>query len=340
MRAAQTVSESEVEEAVRRHGRTVFAFDVLEQSRRYSFFESRAAPRAVVPFRRDGKIDVVMGEPLAEPRDMARVTAEFLASRPRHRALLGFATTEEFASAAVAAGASAAQILAEPELDPTRFDEHGGAAKKLRQHIRRLKEDGAIVTSIDPGTVPPAGFRSAAEALIAEWTSEVVPEHAYILEIEPWLRCRDKRYFAIGDPGRTRLWSLLIAHPIYASKGWHLCHIVHSPTAPNGVNDLVVASAIECLGREGVRHATFGPCAAPEVGEVRGMGRFLRAALARTYRSFAEKSGYRHAAEFYRKFQTEPWQPRYVVFYPGHRIVRPALAMLRLTHVMGFHRSH
>jgi len=335
------ITSGDVELAVRRHGRSVFAFDVLEQSSRYEFFESRAVPGAIVPYRRDGSVDIVMGEPLAAQRDLAQVAADYLESRPRHRAFLGFAATRELASAAVAVGASAAQMAAEPEFDPTHFDAHGGSAKKLRQHMRRLKADGATVTAIEPGTAsPPAAFRTAADALIAEWSSKVVPEHAYILEIEPWLRCQDKRYFAVMDPGGKRLWSLLIAHPIYASHGWHLCHIVHSPEAPNGVTDLVTASAIECFAREGVRHVTFGPFAAPELGEVLGAGRLVNAALARAYGSFAEKGGYRHAAEFYRKFLPEPWQPRYMVFYPGHHVVRPVLAMLRLTHVFGLHRSH
>jgi lysylphosphatidylglycerol synthetase-like protein (DUF2156 family) len=146
-----TQAPDALETAVHRYGRSALCFDFLEQSERYRSFESVRVPGAVVPYRSSGRVDIVMGDPLAPESEIGRVTTEFLASRPRDRAVLGFATAREFALAAAEAGAISAQITAEPVIDPTEYEPSGGSAKKLRQHVRQSRADGAKVTSIKPG---------------------------------------------------------------------------------------------------------------------------------------------------------------------------------------------
>jgi lysylphosphatidylglycerol synthetase-like protein (DUF2156 family) len=327
-----------VEAAVRRFGRTAFAFDVLQCRERYAFFVSRAVSGALVPYRAVGGADVVIGEPLAPEDALAPLTAEFLADRrAARRRVVGFLASEAFAHAAVAAGAAAAQLTAEPELDPATWEPRGGSAKKLRAYVRRLRREGIDAVTLPTGLAAvPADFRAAVDALVAEWLRAGAASAAHLLEVDPWRRPEEKRYFAVFDPKRSdRLWALLIAHPVYALGGWHLCHLVRHPEAPKGATELAVMRALEVFGDEGVRYATFGAFGDPQPGPFLNVGRLRAAVYARAYRLASITGGYARALEFYRKVQPGPWRPRYLVFTPRRALARGFYTVTRVTHVIG-----
>jgi lysylphosphatidylglycerol synthetase-like protein (DUF2156 family) len=326
-------------EALRHHGRTAFAFDVLQAPERYGFFQSRTVPGAIVPYRSVGRGDVVIGEPLAPADALERVTREFLEDRAdRGRRVLGFVASEDFARAAIACGASAAQLTSEPEIDPVTWEPAGGSAKKMRQYVKRLRKEGYEGRALPArSAVIRDEFRRGAEALIRTWIREGVGRSAHILEVDAWRLPAEKRYFAVYDPkDEERLLALLIAHPVYALDGWHLCHLVRDPKAPKGVAELVVSRAIETLGDEGCRYATFGPFPEPQMGEFLGVGRTMERIVRRAYDLAGRRGGYARSVEFYRKVQAGTWRRRYMVFFPRKVVLRNFLTLVRMTHVLGF----
>jgi len=334
----ETETSDAREQAVRRFGRSTFSFDALQRAERYGWFASAVEPGAMVPYRRCGSVDVVLGEPLASRDRLADVVAEFLAARrAAGRFVLGFCATEPFMRAAVASGASAAQILDEPELDPSNFEPHGGNAKKLRAYARRLRRDGFEAVALPAGAPKvPDDFRNSANALVADWLARGVTRSAHVLEVDAWRHVPEKRYFAVFDPRRRgRLCSLLIAHPVYAMAGYHLCHLVHAPDAPKGVSELVALKALQTFGDEGVHHATFGPVARARAGDCENMARLGRVLFGAGYPLVARLGHYADTREFYRKFHAGPWAPRWVVLHPRGTLARPLLSLLRLTHVLG-----
>jgi lysylphosphatidylglycerol synthetase-like protein (DUF2156 family) len=328
-----------LERAVRAWGRTAFSFDVLEAPEGYAYFESERVPGAVVPYRRVGRVDAVIGEPLAPIEALPEVTREFLATRAAlRRRVVGFCASEEFARAAAAEGAAAAQITAEPELDPATYEPVGGSAKKLRVYARRLMRSGVQGMAIPAGTrrFDPE-FQRAAESIVGAWKDRARGTSAHILEIDLWKRPEEKRYFGVMDPKSSdRLWSLLVAHPVYGNEGWHLCHLMRHPEAPKGVNELAVLTAIETLGDEGVRYATFGPYAAPHAGEFIGFGRRSECVVRWAYGVVATQIGYGSSVEFFRKIQSGPWRPRFLVVWPRRALLRGFYTMTRLAHIFGF----
>jgi lysylphosphatidylglycerol synthetase-like protein (DUF2156 family) len=339
-RGADAGAEREgVETAVRRYGRTAFSFDALQCRERYAFFASRAAPGALVPYRRIGGADVVVGEPLAPAEAMPEVVREFLAARrAAGRRVLGILATEEFARAGVAAGAAAAQLTSEPELDPMSWEPRGGSAKKLRVYLRRLRREGVVATALPAGTAEiPGPFRRAADALVSAWLSSGARESAHLLELDPWRRPEEKRYFAVFDSkDERRMHALLVAHPVYAAAGWHLCHLVRDPAAPKGMSELVVTAAVEALGEEGVRYATFGALGDPRPGPFLATARWSAALYGSAYRLAALAGGHAKALEFPRKFVPGPWRPRYMVFDPARALARGFWTVMRVTHALPF----
>jgi lysylphosphatidylglycerol synthetase-like protein (DUF2156 family) len=328
-----------LERAVRAWGRTAFSFDVLEAPADYLFYESTRVPGAIVPYRRVGRVDAVMGEPLAPVEGLAEVTREFLATRAElGRRVVGFCASEEFARAAATEGAAAAQITAEPEIDPATYEPVGGSAKKLRVYARRLMRSGVQGMAVPAGTKRfDPEFQRAAESIVGAWKDRARGTSAHILEIDLWKRAEEKRYFAVCDPKSSdRLWSLLVAHPVYGNEGFHLCHLMRHPDAPKGVNELAVLTAIETLGDEGVRYATFGPYAVPRAGEFIGFGRRSERVVRWAYGIAATQIGYGSSVEFYRKIQAGPWRPRFLVVWPRRALIRGFYTMTRLAHVFGF----
>jgi len=238
-------------------------------------------------------------------------------------------------SAAVGCGAGAIAFTVEPELDPLTWEPVGGSAKKLRAYVRRLRRRGVEAVALRPGVPPEPKFRRAADALVAAWR-RAAPARAYLLELDPWRRAQEKRYFAVSDPKDSdALWSLLVAHPVYGLEGWHLCHLIRHPDAPKGVAELVVASAIETLGDEGVRYATFGTVASLRAVDSRGFGPASRFALRAGYRLASRAVSHARAAQFPRKIQPGPWPLRYMVVFPRRAVASASLAMLRLAHAFG-----
>lgn len=335
----QVADPATIEAAVHAWGRTAFAFDVLETPEHYAFFASQRVPGAIVPFKRVGRVDAVIGEPLAPLERLAEVTHEFLESRAAlRRGVVGFCASEAFARAAAEKGAAAAQITGEPEIDPLSYEPSGGSSKKLRVYARRLMRAGVqgTVLPADPAHLPHE-FRRAAESLVAAWKQHARSTEAHILEIDLWRRVAEKRFFAVFDPKSSdTIWSLLVAHPVYGNEGWHFCHLMRHPDAPKGVNELVVLTAIEALGDEGVRYATFGPYAVPDAGEFIGFGRLTERIVRRIYHFAATRIGYGSSVEFYRKIQSGPWTPRFLVVWPRRGLIRGFYTMTRLAHVFGF----
>ncbi len=340
---APPISAEAIESALRQWGRAALAFDIYLGTDRYDFFASEHVPGALVAFRRYGNVDVVMGEVLAPEEHLRTVCREYLESRiSAGRPVLGFSVPRSFAEAAVDAGAAAAQFTAEPELDPLNYHPSGKHAKKLRSYVKKLRSVGveAVAVPHEDGS-PPAAFRVSADRLIAEWLAHGPPRKSHLLEVGPWIGAEHKRYFAVTNPGNAeQIWSLLIAHPIWGRSGWHFCHLMHDPKAPRGVNELAVLTAIETLGEEDCRYATFGPFASPEAGELLGFGRVWRPVLRRLYDTVAKSAGYAHTLEFYEKVQTHPWADRYMVVTPRRFPLRPLRALLDVTHALGTHGRH
>lgn len=331
---------AQAQRAVRRWGATAFAFDVLQNPEQYNLFASRVVPDALVAYRIVGRTDVVVGEPLAPPERMAEVVAEFVAERrAAGRRILGFLASQTFARAIVAQGGGAAQLTAEPEIDPATYEPRGGSAKKLRAYVRRLRRAGLDACELPRMRVPPPELQQSVEALTREWIVRGTARRAHFLEVDAWKRLEEKRLFAVFDPkDGERLLALLIAHPVYAENGWHLCHLIRSPDAPKGVNELAVMGAIERLADEGVRYATFGPFAVPCAGEFLGFSWIMERLIRTAYRLAATTGGYARSVEFYRKVQSGPWQPRYIAFAPRSAALGPFLIAARLTHALGLLR--
>jgi lysylphosphatidylglycerol synthetase-like protein (DUF2156 family) len=325
-----------IEQAVRRWGRSCFAFDALQAPERYRVHESSRVPGAVVVYRRIGSVDVVVGEPLAPSQSLAAVVAEYFESRQAAGHLaLGFLATEAFAEAAVAAGASAVDLGCEPWIDPVTYKPSGGSAKKFRVYVRRMRRNGVDGVALPHGVDVAPEFRSAADVLIADWIARGVSRRAHLLEVDAWRCSAEKRYFAVFEPGRAdRMWALVIAHPVYAARGWHFAHLVRSPDSPEGALELAVMTAIEHFRDEGFHFATFGPY--PEVHPQRfvNVGPIARRAIASTYQAVVTFGHYARSNEFFHKITPEPWAPRYMIFHPRRAYVRPLCAAMKVAHVL------
>ena len=341
--SSQAAPPEGVAAGVRRWGRSALSFDVLLQPERYRVFESTLVPGALVPVRPYGHADVVMGDPVAPEEEVPSVAREFLAAhRQGHRALLAFSASREFALAAVDSGCAAVQLTSEVELDPSHYAPSGRHAKKLRSHVHKLERAGLEGEALAPGVASlTEAFRASTESLMADWLRHGPPRSAHLLEVEPWVRAEEKRYFAVFDPAdRTRLLSLLIAHPVFGRQGWHFCHLLHASEAPRGVNELNVLRAIQALAAEGCDYVTFGPFASPAAGEFLGFGKLWRPLLRFFYDRVALRTGYARTLEFYEKITPPPFTPRFMVLSPRHFPLRAMLAIAQVTHVLGTHGRH
>ena len=336
------MDQVEIESAIRKWGRAALSFDTLLRPECYSHFISKKVPGALVSYQRFGACEVVMGDVVAPEEGRLQVAQEYFKDRlGKKQAVLGFSWPLDLAESAVTVGAAAAQWTAEPQLDPVHYKPSGKHAKKLRSYVRKLRNHGVEGKEMIATTDSAPGFRAGVEALVTDWLRHGPPRGSHLLEVDPWIQAHEKRFFGVFDPeDESRLWSLLIAHPIPGRAGWHLCHLMHDHQAPRGVNELAVLTAVETFAEEGCEYATFGPFASPEAGPFLGFGNLLKPVLRRIYNTVAKQGGYTHTLEFYEKVQAHPWADRYMVMTSRHFPMRPLRALLDLTHALGTHGRH
>ncbi|MCH2187027.1 phosphatidylglycerol lysyltransferase domain-containing protein, partial [Myxococcota bacterium] len=202
----------EIESAIKQWGRAALSFDILLRPECYTLFFSREVPGAFVAYQLFGSCEVVMGDVVAPEADRLGVVREYLTDRLSHRRpVLGFSWPKDIAEAAVEVGAAAAQWTAEPELDPVHYQPSGKHAKKLRSYVRKLRSHGVEAREMAQAVQIEDRDRVATERLVADWLQHGPPRGSHLLEVEPWVRSDDKRFFGVFDPeSEDRLWSVLI----------------------------------------------------------------------------------------------------------------------------------
>ncbi|KAJ9624346.1 hypothetical protein H2204_010902 [Knufia peltigerae] len=312
---------------------------VLDPS--YSFFLSKDLQSALY-YKVLNNIAVIGGDPLCSPNQYDNLLQEFRRLRKRRGwgvAFLG--TTDNFLPYAEQKKWVTMRFGTERVLNP------------LDNPILQEKEGKRVITQnrqlLDPGR----GGISVHVYVPSQGRDEVLEQnlrHVY----DSWRDVRNQSsrpqaYMTVFDPfaipplmtyiyttdrdGQCNGFAAL--RKIGANKGYHIDPYCASPTAPKGITDLLVFSAMSLLRQAGIGYLSFGFEPATELGAITALSRPTTAVTRSCYRrAFRHLPiGGKHA--YHNKFRPDPNLDSglYIIYPEGAPSIQHALATLHIANI-------
>lgn len=241
---------------IRRHGWNATSFQVLEPGYRYWFSD---ADEACVAYVDTGRTWVAAGAPIAAEDQLAAVTAAFTeAAAKARRKVVFFGVEDRFVAKT---GLPAFKIGEQPTWDPARWDIGIRASRSLREQLRRARAKGVVVRAVRPDELAEGTpMRAAVDVLVRRWlASRAMAPMGFLVDIEPYRFAEERRYWAAEHEGR--LVGFVAAVPIFArgaGGAWLVEDMLRAPEAPNGMNELLIDTAMRAFADEGVGFVTLG----------------------------------------------------------------------------------
>jgi lysyl-tRNA synthetase class 2 len=307
---------------IERHGgRDSLAYFALRRDKSVVWSPSG---KSCIAYRVVSGVLLASGDPLGDPEAWPGAITAFLTLAKEHAwvpAVMG--CSEQGGTAWARAGLSALEIGDEAVLDVASFSLEGREMRNVRQAVARVDRAG-YTTDVRRIADIPAEEVAALRRQAAAWRGA---------ETERGFSMALGRF---GDPGcvvalahaEGALRAFLHFVP-WGSDGLSLDLMRRDRTADNGLNELLIARAVEAAPTLGVRRISLNFAvfrSALERGERLGAGPLLRAwrrVLLLASRWFQIESLYRFNA----KFQPR-WEPRFVCYPSAADLPRVAVAAL------------
>lgn len=266
-----------------------------------------------------GKVWLVPGDPLADPRDIGELTRRFLdAAREEKRFVAFIPTTERFAMQAAAVGLRAVKVGAAPYFDLTNWGPRGDRAKKARAGVNQARRAGVRVVQVDRVD---DSLKKETALLSESWLKarRCAMKLGWLFALDPFQHAARKKFFTARDAAGNLI-GFLAASPMPARDGWYLEDVLRLPGAPVGTADLLVVEALNYLKAGGAKLATLGtsPLAreglvAPAVGNNEFVATLVRLAAG----CFAILYNFEGLRRFKTKFAPSWWESEYVLYPRG-----------------------
>ncbi|HEX7078087.1 MAG TPA: phosphatidylglycerol lysyltransferase domain-containing protein [Candidatus Eisenbacteria bacterium] len=330
-RGRHRAERARVATLLREHGDSSIGAFALDPDCDYFF---SATGRAVVAYRFESNVLLVLGDPIGPEEEQASLLAAFEAfCRDHDWSFAFFQARTERLGLYRARGWRAIHIGEDPILPLEQFSLEGSAMGDVRRSLNRLREAGYQVRSYFPDVNPfdgsheVGGLRDQIGAISAEWLrSQHGGEKGFAMGRFDTQRLRESWLAVAWDPSRLRADAFVTWVPVWGRRGWALDLMRRRANAPPGCMEFLVASCAEAARARGDALLSLSLSA---LVKAEGDG----AEPADRARSFLME----HLARFYdfqglfrwkSKFQPE-FEPRYLVYPDPLSLPRVALALVR-----------
>jgi lysylphosphatidylglycerol synthetase-like protein (DUF2156 family) len=274
-----------------------------------------AGIEGVVPYRRGFRCLVAIGDPVCDGRDapeLAERFRRFCAAQGRRTVVA--AASERFAASCVERGYAAVEFGEELSLDPARDPRTGSRGRELRKKLYRAERAGVTASEYRPLDDDPA-LEAELKAVALAWLSGRRGPQVYITPLELFPSRVGRRWF-YARHGAAPVGALSLQR-IAAREGWVFEHLVAVPDAPQGTTEHLVTTALEALGREGCRYATFGPSTLARLGRIERLDWYSEAVGRAVFSGVGRAFGLCSLAHFRRKFQAVSAEGSFLLFHPA-----------------------
>ncbi|MGN6107954.1 MAG: phosphatidylglycerol lysyltransferase domain-containing protein [Kofleriaceae bacterium] len=282
----------------------------------------------VIPYRRAFGCAVAVGDPLCDLADRDALALSFEAAcHARRLRPLFAAASQGFADRCTARGYSAIEFGEELVLDPRRDPQTGGHGRELRKNVRRARDAGV---EVHERTRSSPELDAALEAVARRWRAA---RHGPQVFLVPIILFPDANRRCLYADCGGHVVGMLTMMPRPARQGWVFEHVMADPDAPKGTSESLVVRALQLLGAEGCRYASFGPTPRASLGSMVGLGPVARRIATATFGASSSLFHLDSRAHYQRKFQPRESEPSYVLFGEHAFGARAILGLLAAFHV-------
>jgi lysylphosphatidylglycerol synthetase-like protein (DUF2156 family) len=265
-----------------------------------------------VGYRGAGKMLVVFGEPICDPKKYREAVTEFNAFCKEHgKQFICICCGEEFKNAVEDMDFSSIRIGEDFIFDTALYAPKGDKGKMVRLARNHALRIGAVVKEYDHSRGPDPALEKVFGEISMRWLRKTNRFKAHILGLNLFDHRELKRYF-YAEVGGTPV-AFIACLPIFGRDGYLLEDAIRNPDAPYGVIELITLAIIDEMKKHGVKMVTFGISPKLDVSTLSGPSRFV----ANVGMWLANKAFNLHNLyHFRKKFHTAAAEPSYLLKYP------------------------
>lgn len=256
---------------------------------------------------------VVQGDPICAPQNTAYLADAFA----DYCAGNGWSIIYVTASASLQAYAHergyasmefAALLIASPQDDP----EEGPLAHHLRQHLNHARRAGVMVHEYRGE--PDANLEIKTKAICEAWLGGRHGLQMYLGRPRLFDDRVGRRWFLAEQAGKVI--GFLSMLRVGCTECQDLINLVFcSPSAPLYTNELMIATALQALRKEGIRSVCLGVGPLDVLGRVEGCSTIVEWLSRKLYYLFSTKLMHQHdKTVFWEKFHVRQREPLYLLF--------------------------
>lgn len=213
------------------------------------------------------------------------------------------------------------ELIFNPPIDPRKNT--GSYGSLVRRKTKQATREGVTIHEYIPHDEK---IQNAIEEVKDTWLKSRRGPQIHISNPYLFTDCFGKRWFYAKQG--ERFIGVIALNRIDARNGWLLNHLMVIPEVPNGVPELLMATVLDTLEKEGCPFATVGSIAAHQLGEIRGLGK-LSSSIARIVFNLASKLTHLEGLNtFWGKFQPKS-RPSYLLFSRNKIGIRELLSLQR-----------
>ncbi|KAM9883523.1 Aspartate-tRNA ligase, cytoplasmic 1 [Verticillium dahliae] len=260
---------------------------------------------AAVGYVKQGRLAMVIGDPLCDMRQYAEVIPAFIDFTARELKLtpIWMLVSEEVHE--VLGHELGWRTLSCTEEQRTDADQHTGPHGQL---ARRVEREGVKIRELRPDSA----FIDRANTAIEAWRSTRKGKQVHLTEIRPWVDMSHRRYLAAEKGDQVH--GLVVLAQLAPRHGWQVKWALDFPGAPNGTIDVLIETALASI----TGSVTFGVGASEKLTPGEQLHGTRAKFLAKTYEAIVKSLGLNRKTEFRRKFGVLGEQV--YICYPKHDV--------------------
>ncbi|OAL19645.1 hypothetical protein AYO20_11620 [Fonsecaea nubica] len=312
---------------------------ILDPSYRFFMTKDR---QAALYYKVRNNVAVVGGDPLCDPAEYNHLLSEFRRLRKRRRwGVVFLGATDEFASYAskqkwVTMRFGTERVL-NPLNNPVLQEKEQKRMVTQNKHLLDPEKGGISVQAYAPAQGRDEALERELRQVYDLWResrNQSGQPQAYMTVFDPFAIPMLMTYLYTTDrQGQCNGFAAL--RKIGANKGYHIDPYCATPTAPKGITDLLVFSAMSLLQQAGIGYLSFGFEPASQLDEVTGLSRPTTALTKSCYRRAFRHLPIGGKKAYHDKFRPDPALDSglHIIYPSGAPSLQDALATLHFANV-------
>jgi len=249
-----------------------------------------------------GKHVIVIGDPLCDRSQLARVAGAFLQWVTRELKLqpLWLLASEHLERVlGEQYGWRTLTCVAEARVEPSAVaatDPQGAVARK----IRHAEREGVKIDDYVLGEELPQALRDEVDVRVRDWLHGRKGKQVHLTDVDAWRDFAHRRFF-IGRDKDGKVCGMVVLAQLSVRHGFQIKWALDFPGAPGGTIEYMVMHAIQAAQGMGAKSVTFGATPSPEFHVGHNIAGVKARALEQTYATLTRTLNLLGKSEFKEK---------------------------------------